>query len=215
MTPTQIEDHVRAQYNAVGDTFFTQAEILRHIFDGQMILAKKAWCIRNVYTTTTTAGTQEYAKPSRSLSVKRITYNGVKLAPSTMREDDALTFSNQTTTAQGSPTYYYEWGSSFFLRPVPDSSSGTLKIYSFDKPQTVTSTSTLDLPDTYHDGLPDYILWRMALKDKNPKLAAEYKVNWDQFVRETQAFERKALRGDSFTGIQDVENLQETVIGAI
>ncbi len=214
MTPVEIVEFARQQYNAVGDSFFSDAELYRHLFQAQMILATKSNCIRNVYTASTVASTQEYSRPTNTIVIKRITYNGVKLAPITMREDDAITLSNSTTTATGDPSYYWEWGSSFFLRPVP-AGVGTLKIYSIDKPQTVSSTSTIDVPDRYHYGLADYLTWRIVLKDRNAPLAREYKDVWEAFVLETIRHERKRLRGDAFYGIQDNESLAETVIGAI
>lgn len=214
MTPTEIVEYARQQYNAVGDTFFSDAELYRHIFQAQMELAMKAGCIKSVYTTTTVASTQEYSRPTNAIVIKRITYNGVKLAPITMREDDAITFSNQTTTASGTPAYYFEWGSSIFLRPVPDGAQ-TLKMWTIDKPQTVTATSTLDVPDRYHYAIADYLTWRIALKDKNVALAKEYQAGWERALLEAVKHERKRLRGDSFYGIQDNEQLAETVIGAI
>jgi len=215
LTPTQIEDLARQQTNAVGDTFYSQSEILQHIFQAQMELAMETRCIRNVYTASTVASTQEYSRPTRSLEIKRITYDGAKLSPITMREDDALTFMNQATTATGTPNFYFEWGDSIFLRPVP-SAVGTLKIFSVDKPQTVTTSSTLDVPDRYHVLIATtYIPAWFALKDKNFALYERYLDAWRKGVMQAKSYERRRLRGDSFTGIQDNETLNETVIGAI
>ncbi len=214
MTPTEIVEYARQNYNAVGDTFFSDAELYRHIFQAEMELAVKAGCIKSVYTTTTVASTQEYSRPANAIVLKRITYNGVKLAPITMREDDAITLSNQTTTTTGTPAYYFEWGESVFLRPVPDDAL-TLKIWSLDKPQTVSATSVLQVPDRYHYAIADYLTWRIALKDRNVQLATEYRTAWDRALLEATKHERKRLRGDQFYGIQDNEQLAETVIGSI
>lgn len=214
MTPSEINEYARQQYNAVGDTFYTDAELYRHIFAAELELAMKAGCIKNVYTTSTVVSTQEYSRPSGAIIIKRISYEGTKLAPISMREDDAITLMNQATTQTGTPQFYYEWGASFFLRPVPDA-VGTLKIYSVDKPQPVTATSVLDVPDRYHDKIADYLLERMARKDKNYGGAKEFAASWADTVLEAIRHERRRLRGDQFTGIQDDAALAENVIGSI
>lgn len=214
MTPTQLEDLCRAQYNATNDTFFSQAEIFRHLYQAELELCQRAQTIRNIYTANTVAGTQEYAYPTTAMSIKRITYAGTKLSPITFREDDAITLSNATTTAQGTPAYYFLWDNSIFLRPVP-SAAAQLKIFTYDRPTDVTAVSTLSTPDRYHHYLIDYVLWRMALKDSKDGLAREYRGAWDKSVQIVQQWERRLLRGDSFFGVQDNEQLAETVIGAI
>lgn len=215
MTPTQLEDFARAQFNATGDTFYTQAEIFRHIFQAQMELAKKAQCIRRSYTTSTVAGTQEYARPANAFGIKRIEYNGTKLTPATMREDDAITAMNRTTTAQGTPQFYFVWGTSIYLRPVPDA-VGTLTLFTYDKPQEVSVATTLDVPDDYHHLIGStYVVAFMALKDRNPPLYSEYKALWDQGLKDAIVAEKLSLRADSFVGVQDSATLNETVIGAM
>lgn len=213
MTPTELEEYARQQYNAVGDTFYSQSELLRHIYAAQTELATESKCIRRIYTAATVANTQEYDRPTNSNSIKRVTYDGVKLAPITMVEDDALKFGS-TSTITGTPAYYYEWGDSIFLEPTP-AAVGTLKIFSYDLPQTVTATSTLDVPERYHHGISIYLLWQMAFKDKNFQIADRYESRWKAFVMKAVADERKRQRGDSFVGVQDNETLNETVIGAI
>ena len=213
MTPTELEEYARQNFNAVGDTFYSQSEIFRHIFNAQMELARETNCIRNVYTTSTAIGTQEYDKPTNCLSIKRVSFNGVKLIPIDMREDDALTGNNAATTATGTPVYYFEWDDSIYLRPVPDA-VGTLKIFSFDMPQEVSATSTLDVPERYHHDIADYILARMALKDKNTNLHQYYKALWNEAKDKAVRSERKILRGDAFRAVNDETTLYSTWIGS-
>lgn len=215
MNVTDLVDYARQNYNAVGDSFFSDAELYVHLFNAQMELATKSQCIRRVYTTTTTAGTQEYAKPTLSIAIKRVTYNGAKLTPITMRQDDELTLGNMASTARGTPTCYYEWGDSIFLRDIPDSSSATLKIFSFDKPSTVSASSTLDVPDRYHADLAEYLLWRMTLKDKDAGMAGAFKESWEKKVRDAVVYERRMLRADSFTGVRDSEFFTEALVGPL
>jgi hypothetical protein len=212
---TSLVDYVRQNYNAVGDTFYSDSEIYLHIFNAQMELATKTHCVKRVYTTTTTASTQEYSAPTNALAIKRITYNGKKLVPITMREDDEMTLGNQASTATGEPSAYYLWGDSIFLREIPDSSSGTLKIFTYDKPQTVSASSTLDVPDRYHADLADYCLWRMTLKDKDSAMAGSFKESWEKKVKDAVIYEKKKLRADALLGVRDTEYFTEALVGPL
>ncbi len=214
MTPAELTLYARQQYNAVNDTFFSDAEMYNYIYDAEMQLARESFCIRQAYSTSTVADQQEYAKPANSLSIKRITYNGRKLMKISDRDDDSLTLFNQTTTATGTPQYYFEWGSTISLRPVP-SDIGTLKIFSYDMPQQVTNTSTLEVPARYHLDLADYILSRMAAKDKNFEAATTFHASWTEKLGKARRDERKLIRGDANTSVVDEESVPVTVIGAL
>lgn len=213
MTPGDIATYARQRYNAVNDTFFADTELYTMIWHAQMELARETYCIRKVYTTTTVVSQQEYQKPTTCFSVKRITYNGRKLFKITDREDDALTLNNQVTAATGTPQYYWEWDTAIELRPVPDDTQ-TLKIYSYDLPQQVSAGSTLDVPARYHQDIADFLNWQMCAKDKNFEAAAFYQNSWLKRVADAKRYERKLLRGDSFTHVLDEESLPVTIIGA-
>jgi hypothetical protein len=214
MTPQEIGEYARQQWNAVGDQFFSDDELYRHVYAAQMELALHSDCIREILTTSTVADQQEYSKPTNCVKIKRITYNGLKLFKVTDREDDALTLNNSNTTSTGTPEFYSEWGDSVFLRPIP-AEVGTLKIFSFNQPQEVTSLSTMEVPTRYHLKVADYLLWKMATKEKNFEAAGEYAALWLKHLKEARDFERKALRGDSFATVGDENTLPLTVIGVV
>lgn len=214
MTPIALAQYARQKYNAVGDTFFSDTELFGHIYDAQMQLATEANCIRRIFTATTVIGQQEYSKPTNTIMIKRVTYDGQKLHPYTMREDDAVTLSNQSTTNTGYSQYYFEWDTSIFLRPVPESAV-ELKIFSYNMPQEVTSNSTLEVPTRYHLDISIYLLAVMTAKDRNYDGSDRYMAQWQARVAKAKAYERKMLRGDSFSVIQDWETLPITVLGTI
>ena len=128
MTPTQLESAARQRYNAVNDSFWSQAEMLGMIYQAQMELAAECLVIQNKYTTTTVASQQAYAWPTRAISIKRVTYDGAKIDPIDMREDDAISLSNTTSIATGTPQFYFSWENSIYLQPVP-SEAKTLEIW--------------------------------------------------------------------------------------
>src|SRR5690606_12541988 len=53
MTPQDLQTYARQQYNSVGDDFFSDEELYRHIWTAQTRLAKEAFCIERTYETTT------------------------------------------------------------------------------------------------------------------------------------------------------------------
>jgi hypothetical protein len=214
MTPLEVITYARQQYNSVSDDFFSDAELYKHVWAAQMDFARRAFAIERVYTSTTVADQREYELPTNSISIKRIEYDGKKLMPISFREDDTLTLTNSTTDATGTPQYYAVWNHTIYLRPVPDDAL-TLTIYSVNAPQEVTSTSSLEIPSMFHLDLVDYVLWRKAIKDKNFASASEYKKLWDDKLYRARQDHRRSKRGDGFAGVQDVEQLNETIIGAI
>jgi hypothetical protein len=214
MTPGTLITYARQQYNASNDSFFSDAELYGHIFQAQMEFAKEAKAIEETYQTTTVSGTQEYAMPTNSLAVKRITYNGIKLTLITQREDDAVTGLNAATTATGTPAYYWVFDRTIYLRPIPDAAY-TLKIFSYDMPGDVSSTSTLDVPVELHRDMVFYLLWLMAAKDQNFQSADYYQRKWNEAVMKAKSWSRKRAIADQFASVKDEEALANTVFGAV
>lgn len=211
---SQLLTMARQRINAIGDSFWSDAELYDAIYQAQMDLALETRCIQQVYTSTTVASTQQYSKPTNTITIKRVEYNGYKLEPITMREDDAITLSNAATTSTGVPEYYFEWGDSIYLRPIP-SDANTLKIYSINMPQAVSATSTLEVPTRYHLDILHYMIYVMLAKDEQVAQAANYYALWEKAKFRAKKFERVRLRNDSSTHMQDPELLPTTIIGTI
>jgi hypothetical protein len=215
MTPGEVIEYARQQYNAINDTFFfTDEEMYRYVWEAEMQLAKQAYVIKSAYTASTVASQQEYSLPSNTLTVKRVTYAGKKLKPISFREDDTITIHNAATTATGEPSYYAFWNETLYLRPVPNA-VGTLKVFSFNEPAEVSSTSVLEIPTRYHQGLVDFLISKMAAKDKNFEAASYYMNIWQKTVKEARDHERKHYRGDAFSAVQDFEMLEENYLGIV
>lgn len=211
MTPGELLDYARSQYNASNDDFFGDSELFRHAWHAQNILAKEALLIENTYTTPTVVGQRQYEFPTSSLAIRRITWNGMRLTPIAFKEDDWLTGFNEETTATGTPSFYAQFDRITYLRPVP-AAVYTLKLYTFDQPQEVSATSVLDVPDEFHLDLVNYLLWKMALKDQNFDAARFYKEEWHGGPQEggkggavgrAKAFGRKKATADGFKTVRD------------
>ena len=202
MTPTQIETSARNRYNATGDTFYSSSEILDLMYQACTDLTRENNLIEGLYSTSTVIGQQGYDYPQTAISIRRITYEGQKLIPITMREDDRVTGLNQDTTDSGSPIYYFIWNKSIYLRPTP-SAVGTLQIYTFNEPQVITATSTLEIPTHFHMDLVNFIVMNMAMKNSDLNTANYYSLKWEQVKLSAKKWARQNKRGDTFTHVQD------------
>lgn len=215
MIPSEMETAARQKYNGTNDTFFVAAEIYNWIWQAEMELAAEIFQIEQTSTTSTVASQQDYTWPTNALAIKRLTYSGRKLVSVTMREDDALTLNNMTTTSTGTPQYYWLWNRTISLRPVPDG-VGTLKIWTFDAPAVVTSASqVLEIPTVAHMAIVDFLVAQMAAKDTNFSAAEYYMTLWNDHKMRLKAYVRKMKRGDSFAAVQDEETLPQTILGAV
>lgn len=215
MTPLEVEQAARERYNAVGETFWSSSEIMDLIYAACLEIATETECIERTYTTTTVAGTQEYPFPDQTIEIKRVTWNGRKLEPINFREDDILTGLNASTTDQGEPAYYAQWNETMVLRPIPNDAQ-TLKIYSINEPQEVTSTSVLEVPTFSHMRIVNYVLGEMYAKDKDFNSAKYYKDLWLEVdLPAIKRFAKKRLRRDRPARVQNEEVSSRTILGII
>jgi hypothetical protein len=206
MTPQDVNTLARRKYNSVGDEFFSDAELYSYIWTAQMELAREAWVIERTYQATTVASQEEYSYPTNTLAIKRVTYNGLRLEPIDFDEYDDLRGNTTTTTVTGMPSHYLVWNNTISLFPIPDAAQ-TLKIYSFNEPQEVTSSSTLEVPAVYHQALADYLVWQKAMKDKNFEAAGKYEEIWTKTVQAAKRQQRIRLRGSRLAIVKDIDHM--------
>lgn len=206
MTPVQLETLIRQRYNAVGDNFFTQAEIFGNIYAAQCELAMETFCIRNTYTTSSVANQRVYDFPTKTISIRRVEYNGKRIFPNDFVEDDDATGNNPGTTSTGTPEWYQTWDSELYLRPIPATAvTDGIKIYSYDLPDTVTSTGSIDVPDRYHLLLVDFVLYTMFAKEKNFNMAKHHYDIWQKNKDMVLQTERMRDVGDEFTTVKNLD----------
>jgi len=208
MTPTSIIAAARNKYNAIGDSFWSDEELLGLIYDACVDMNREAMFIERVYSTSTVAGQQEYAYPTDTTTIKRITYNGKKLTPIDFREDDAITGLNQSTASTGTPSFYFIWDETVSLRPIP-SDVGTLKIWVYNEPAAIQISSVLEIPTQFHSDIINYLVGEMANKDKEFDHADRYFARWEKAKITAKAFARKKRRGDALAHVKDEESIYE------
>lgn len=215
MTSAQIEAAARNKYNSTGDTFYSTTEIVDYIYQAQLELAQVCPIIEAAYTTTSVAGQQEYSYPTGTSEIKRVTYDGRKLQPITFRDDDAVTGLRADTTSTGTPELYAIWNRTIYLRPVPDVASITIKIFSVNEPQPMTTASQLEVPTLFHMDIVDFVVSQMAYKDENDRVGDRYEKRWGAAKIRAKAWCQKRKRGDSFGFVQSEEQHAVTQFGTV
>ena len=215
MTSAQIEAAARNKYNSTGDTFYTSSEIVDYIYQAQLELAQVCPIIEAVYTTTSVASQQEYSYPANTSIIKRVTYDGKKLSPFTLRDDDAVTGLSSVTTTTGTPEFYAIWGRVLYLRPVPATAALTIKIFSINEPQAMTVSSALEVPSLFHMDIVDFVVSQMAHKDENSRAALTYEARWEKAKIRAKAWAQKRKRGDAFAAVQSEEQHAVTQFGTL
>jgi hypothetical protein len=159
-------------------------------------------------TLTSTAGTRVYAFPTGVLDIKRVEYDGVKLEPIDFRDDDSVTLYDADTTARGTPLFYSVWNNNIYLRPIPDTSSLGITLYTYKEPLPVTTgTQTLEVPAIFHMSIVDFVVSEMAAKDQQFQTATYYRDKWDNVhMPRIKMWVQKRKKGDSFKSVKNIDD---------
>lgn len=202
MTPLELEEAARNRYNAIGDNFYSTDMIMDLIYQAQMELALEAFVIERKYTTTSTASTRAYAFPSNAFAIRRVEYDGDKIYPVSLEADPKTS----TTEISGRPRGYAIWNEELILYPTPDESSKEIVVYSYNRPQAVTTSSTLEVPVEYHLQMIDFLLSVMYGKDQNMQMANYHRELWEKSISRIKRQHAKKKRGDQFAVVRDIED---------
>ncbi len=181
MTPQQIITAAQRAYNAVGDNFWSQDELLTLIYLGSMELFEEGLIIERTYSTSTVVSQQEYDFPTGMYGIKRIDYDGQKLNPITFDQDDEMTGYNSGTTETGTPLKYMTWNETILLRPIP-SDVATLEIRGYVQPSIPTINSVLEIPTLFHPAILCYVTKEMIIKDSNGPIYDRYEKRWERWI---------------------------------
>lgn len=218
MTQGEIVTAGRRKYNAVGSTFWSDAEIYDLIYEAQLRLCSEArMLVESVDSTnTTTDGTQTLAFPSTFQMIKRIEVNGSPLKKVDFHEDDALTLYDADTTDEGSPEYYFTWNRTIYFRPIPDTTGQTIRIFGYALPTLGTAAGdSVDMPVNFHMDIANYVASELAAKDQQIDVARHYENKWELAVLRAKKWAQKRRNSDGFAIVKDVESLPGTILGAI
>lgn len=214
MTPTELVTYIRQRHNVVGDSFWSDQEILNLVWAACFEMSREGLVIEATPTSSTVIGTRAYAIPSNTIAIKRVTYNGEKLQRIDFREDDQITGQYESSTSQGNSQYYSQWNGYIYLRPIP-SAVVTLQFYTFKEPSQITTTSTLEIPTQFHLDTLEYALAAMHAKEQNFAGSKHYEDRWQAALAKIKAWQRKRLRTDGFTSVKDMDSISASFLGVV
>lgn len=213
LTPTQFITAARRKYNAVGNNFYADAEILDLLYEVEVEMAKFALTIEAVDSSTSTvAGTRSYSVPTRCIAIKRLTYNGQKLTPISFDDDDDLTYFDEDDTTQGTPYYYIHHNDTVYLRSIPDAVQ-TLKFYYYKAPTVITTSDTIETPARYHMDLVNGVVAEMMYKDMETSIGDRYRRKFESALSEARKFQHNKYKTDGLKSVKDVHTRVHNILG--
>lgn len=201
MTPDELATQCRQQYNAVNDPHFSDDFIYNLIYMAQMEIANLCYIIEKVYTVTggSVANQREYSYPTLCIAIRRLEYDGLKLEKVDIDQEP----DSSTTEQTGTPGSYAIYGNRIYLFPTPDTDAKEIKIFTYNMPDSVSSTSVLDIPSQYHTAIIDFIIAGMYAKDKDRQMATYHRNIWENSKLRICQDNRKRKRGDKFTVVKN------------
>jgi hypothetical protein len=208
MTPSDLELAARNRYNAIGDPHFSTDMIMDIIYQACLQMSTESMIIEQTYSTTSTLAIREYSYPTNAMAIRRIEYNGKKLRYSDL-EDDPKTSINEVS---GTPSCYAIWKQELILYPTPDTTGDTIKVYTYNRPARVTSSSVLEIPEELHMDILDLILSVMYAKDQNNVMATYHRNLWEQSLVRIKRHQMKKKSGDEFHVTKDSDFVEYGVI---
>lgn len=140
----------------------TDDDIFRWVNAAQREILTNNKILKAVGITDLTANLAEYSFPSQNIQeVQAIHVNGRKIDYRSFQEaEDYIIANDPNRTNTGNPSVWYEWGGTFYLYPIPSSSTtGGIKIYYVDSPAVITKlTDLLSVPDSFFNRVVEYCL---------------------------------------------------------
>jgi len=211
MTPSEIETASRRRYNAVNDTFFSQAEIFDLIYFAEQEMAQLD-LIEGIDTSTTTvASTQSYAMPTSFIKIFRAKYNTTFLTKIDPSEEQILTM-NISSTQTGTPQYWYFYRQRVYLVPTPDAAQ-TLELWGNKEATVPVVATTLEVPSLFHGAIVNFCVAEMHAKDKQHNMFDRYRDRFDKDLVRVQQYVRMRKRAGRMASVKDEEQLPYNSLG--
>ena len=198
-TAGQIITDVRNEILETNPAFWTDTELIRHINRAQRDYCNKVRFLENASYFSSSVGSNQYNLPADFISVKALLHNvpdingnanWKRVRPSTLEKtvQERVNFPNTTTNNQGRPSRYWIWDGTLYVDPAPsteNSSSNDFYLWYKSKPTTITSSSDLlSVPDELAEGITEYVLWKVWLKEQEKATADEHAQNYVSYINE-------------------------------
>lgn len=146
-------------------SFWSDAELLVFLNDGQENIASRALCTETTETVSLVANTVEYTPTTDYISIIAVIYNNASGAKAALEQKTVRHVGEtyQSTT----PGYYYDFGGKVGIFPALSSvTSETVDLYLVQRPTTLTSADYIGIPAVYEKALTYYIVAQALVKDR-------------------------------------------------
>jgi len=208
---------IRAQIDESAEGFYTDNEIYAYIWQAEIEINNLCGCAETTdSSTTTTAGTAEYSKPTDCLRIVRLLWDSNRMKKIDFRElenNEGFTYGH--TIAQSQPWAYYEYGANIGLYPTPNATK-TIKFYYVQQPAQITDVSTaFTIPLDFHVLISDYCLYRMWGKDQEETRSVNHKKLFDENLMRAVSSWTKRRNADRIMVVKDSEIYPITDAGMI
>jgi hypothetical protein len=201
LSVTNLIDHCKQAYNAVGDSFFSDVWYYSMIWQAETELAIQGWVIETTLNTTSVTGTRELAWPSNCLGIREVKYDYKNLKKVSLDNDPITSVGGYS----GTPNSYAVWENTIILFPTPSATGDAIQIRCYMSPDVISiPTAPLNVPDEYQIQLSYFVLSQMAFKDQNLSLGQIYLQKWEQVVERARQQRKRRLRADRNSRVKDV-----------
>lgn len=157
-----VSEIAKRVYRDFGDDVQAQiddTDIIRWINDAMRELVLDNKLLEITGTSAVTSGSVSFTLPTTLIELQAVKWNGISLQNLTQQEADSYVEINGAATSQlpsGTPCYYWRYGNTINLLPVPDT-NGTANILYRRLPNDVTATTdTPELPSQWHNRIVEY-----------------------------------------------------------
>lgn len=194
MTITQASaiEHVRARLDEEEAGFYSDSQIRVWLNEGQREVARRALWKRTSSSVSVVAGTQFYTAPTTAIQVYRVEYapsNSSSIYRLEYRDINAMDtiWGIHQSVGQGIPEYYTLVSAnplSIELCPTP-STAGNLKVYYYDMPADLATTTNSDANTALSVplGWEDLVVeWATALAFRKARDSAAYQMAMQAFA---------------------------------
>lgn len=178
MNVTEIGTRVKRQFGDEAGAQINDSDIIRWVNDAMTDIAINNNLLQMKGSANTVAGTQAYNLPTDLLTLRSVSYQGLKLKPYSLEEADSLYMTS--TNSQDTPVGYWLFAKQINLFPIPSTSvASALSIYYTRSPVAVTAVGdTPEIPVQYHPRIVEYCIAQAAESDDN---LAQYQLKMSQF----------------------------------
>lgn len=202
MTGTELVALIRSELVEPIEAYWYDTELLAWINQGERDFTQRVHGLQSTATITTVAGRMDYPLPANWLSTRAVFFNRrqdnidnwTRVIPTNLEKmaQEHPNFLSSETQSLGTPCQYFIWERSIWLRPTPEESDKTVKMFYQSKSIGLTDLSqTLNVDDSLADGIKAYVLWKAWNKEKEMDLAAEQRELYFSYIGEARRWIKK------------------------